>query len=43
MTQFKEKKDSLKGSSLGLLSYPALMAADILVLKANEVPVGNDQ
>lgn len=44
MTQFKEKagKDR-EGASLGLYSYPVLMAADILVYKATHVPVGEDQ
>mmetsp|Transcript_13027 Transcript_13027/g.24241 ORF Transcript_13027/g.24241 Transcript_13027/m.24241 type:complete len:332 (-) Transcript_13027:102-1097(-) len=43
MTQFKEKKDALGGASLGLYSYPVLMAADILLYKAEGVPVGQDQ
>ena len=43
MTQFKEKKQALDGASLGLLAYPALMAADILLYKADLVPVGEDQ
>jgi tryptophanyl-tRNA synthetase len=42
MTQFKEKADR-SGQNLGLLSYPVLMAADILVHRAHAVPVGNDQ
>lgn len=42
MTQFKEKSDR-SGQNLGLLSYPVLMAADILVHKAHAVPVGDDQ
>jgi len=41
MTQFKEKKH--KGASLALFSYPVLMAADILLYRANEIPVGEDQ
>ena len=41
-TQFKEKADQL-GSHAGILTYPVLMAADILIHKANEVPVGDDQ
>ncbi|QXK92234.1 tryptophan--tRNA ligase [Neoehrlichia mikurensis] len=41
MTQFKEKGQS--ASSLGLYSYPVLMAADILLYKTNFVPVGSDQ
>lgn len=43
MTQFKEKKEALNGASLGLLAYPALMTADILLYKADLVPVGDDQ
>ena len=44
MTQFKEKagKDKEK-ASIGLYSYPILMAADILLYDAPHVPVGNDQ
>ncbi|KQX38728.1 tryptophan--tRNA ligase [Devosia sp. Root436] len=44
MTQFKDKagKNS-ENVSLGLLAYPSLMAADILVYKATHVPVGDDQ
>ncbi len=44
MTQFKDKagKNS-ENVSLGLLAYPSLMAADILLYKATEVPVGDDQ
>ena len=44
MTQFKEKagKDKEK-ASVGLYSYPVLMAADILLYDATHVPVGNDQ
>lgn len=42
MTQFKEKADRA-GQNLGLLSYPVLMAADIVLHKANAVPVGEDQ
>ncbi|KJV69261.1 tryptophan--tRNA ligase [Candidatus Neoehrlichia procyonis] len=41
MTQFKDKRQNV--SSLGLYSYPVLMAADILLYKTNFVPVGNDQ
>lgn len=44
MTQFKEKSEKYKEhSSLGLYSYPVLMAADILLYKADLVPVGEDQ
>ena len=44
MTQFKEKagKDKEK-ASIGLYSYPVLMAADILLYNATHVPVGDDQ
>lgn len=42
MTQFKEKSDK-GGENLGLFSYPVLMAADILALEADLVPVGEDQ
>ena len=44
MTQFKEKagKDRER-ASVGLYSYPTLMAADILLYKATHVPVGEDQ
>ena len=44
MTQFKEKagKDKEK-ASLGLYSYPILMAADILLYDSSHVPVGEDQ
>jgi tryptophanyl-tRNA synthetase len=44
MTQFKEKasKDR-ENASVGLYAYPNLMAADILVYRATQVPVGEDQ
>lgn len=42
MTQFKEKANKA-GENLGLFAYPVLMAADILVHKADAVPVGDDQ
>jgi tryptophanyl-tRNA synthetase len=44
MTQFKEKagKDR-ENASVGLFTYPDLMAADILVYRATHVPVGDDQ
>ena len=38
-----EKADSDKGITMGLFSYPVLMAADILKFKATHVPVGQDQ
>ncbi|MBI1388290.1 MAG: tryptophan--tRNA ligase [bacterium] len=44
MTQFKEKsQQSPENINLGLLSYPALMASDIIVYRAQAVPVGDDQ
>lgn len=42
MTQFKDKADKA-GSNLGLYAYPVLMAADILMFRADAVPVGEDQ
>src|SRR3954465_2995684 len=45
MTQFKDKsqREGTSGSSVGLFTYPVLMAADILVYQADQVPVGDDQ
>lgn len=44
MTQFKDKKvKQTQGVSCALLTYPALMAADILLYDADLVPVGQDQ
>jgi len=44
MTQFKEKSGKHKErASVGLYTYPVLQAADILLYKATEVPVGADQ
>ncbi|MFJ7280603.1 tryptophan--tRNA ligase [Kitasatospora sp. NPDC098663] len=43
MVQFKEKSDGNSSVRLGLLTYPVLMAADILLHGTTEVPVGNDQ
>lgn len=44
MTQFKEKSNSQKQNlNTGLLTYPLLMAADILLYNAKFVPVGEDQ
>lgn len=44
MTQFKEKSGKHKErASVGLYTYPVLQAADILLYKATEVPVGEDQ
>ena len=44
MTQFKDKGGADKArASLGLFSYPVLQAADVLIYKADLVPVGEDQ
>ena len=44
MTQFKEKSEKhIKNVNAGLFTYPVLMAADILLYKADLVPVGEDQ
>jgi len=45
MTQFKDKSAKREGEFIsgGLFTYPALMAADILLYDADEVPVGDDQ
>lgn len=44
MTQFKEKAGkNRENATVGLYSYPTLMAADILAYKATHVPVGDDQ
>jgi tryptophanyl-tRNA synthetase len=44
MTQFKDKSaKNTKNINAGLLTYPALMAADILLYKTDGVPVGKDQ
>jgi tryptophanyl-tRNA synthetase len=43
MIQFKEKSKGQAGVRLSLLTYPVLMAADILLTGASEVPVGEDQ
>ncbi|WP_404400398.1 tryptophan--tRNA ligase [Idiomarina seosinensis] len=44
MTQFKDKSQRHTGNiNAGLYTYPALMAADILLYQADEVPVGEDQ
>ncbi|WP_053361890.1 tryptophan--tRNA ligase [Bacillus sp. FJAT-27251] len=43
MTQFKDKSAGKEAVSAGLLTYPPLMAADILLYKADLVPVGEDQ
>ncbi len=43
MTQFKEKSERQQFVSAGLFTYPALMAADILLYDTDRVPVGDDQ
>jgi tryptophanyl-tRNA synthetase len=43
MTQFKEKGERAEFTSAGLFTYPALMAADILLYDTDKVPVGDDQ
>lgn len=43
MTQFKDKSKKVKEVDAGLLNYPVLMAADILLYQTSYVPVGEDQ
>jgi len=45
MTQFKDKahKQEASGVSVGLFDYPVLQAADILIYRADRVPIGEDQ
>ena len=43
MTQYKSKAAELKSVGTGLLDYPVLMAADILLYNTDVVPVGDDQ
>lgn len=44
MTQFKDKSERHQHNvNAGLFTYPVLMAADILLYQANQVPVGHDQ
>ncbi|QGQ44659.1 tryptophan--tRNA ligase [Metabacillus sediminilitoris] len=43
MTQFKDKSQGKEAVSAGLLTYPPLMAADILLYSTDLVPVGEDQ
>jgi tryptophanyl-tRNA synthetase len=44
MTQYKDKsKKNKKNINIGLLSYPVLQAADVLLYKPEQVPVGKDQ
>jgi tryptophanyl-tRNA synthetase len=42
-TQFKDKSQRMESVSAGLLNYPVLQAADILLYRADRVPVGEDQ
>ena len=43
MTQFKEKSSGRETVRVGLYTYPVLMAADVLLYQADQVPVGDDQ
>ncbi len=43
MTQFKDKSHSGGGGTVGLFTYPVLQAADILIYRADAVPIGEDQ
>lgn len=43
MTQFKDKSEGKEAVSAGLLTYPPLMAGDILLYNTDLVPVGEDQ
>jgi tryptophanyl-tRNA synthetase len=43
MTQYKDKSERAKTVNMGLLDYPVLQAADILIYGGNRVPVGEDQ
>jgi tryptophanyl-tRNA synthetase len=43
MTQFKDKSERQEFVSVGLFAYPVLMAGDVLLYQATEVPVGDDQ
>jgi len=43
MTQFKDKAGEHGGATVGLFTYPVLMAADVLLYQAHQVPVGADQ
>ncbi len=43
MTQFKDKTAELESVPAGLLNYPILMAADVLLYRADQIPVGEDQ
>ncbi len=43
LPNYKEKKEQTRTNNMGILDYPVLMAADILIYKSNLVPVGEDQ
>lgn len=43
MTQYKDKARRVESVPVGLLNYPVLQAADILIYRADAVPVGEDQ
>ncbi len=43
MTQYKEKSAGMESIPAGILNYPILQAADILIYRADAVPVGEDQ
>jgi tryptophanyl-tRNA synthetase len=43
MTQYKDKSQHFESIPAGILNYPILQAADILLYKADAVPVGEDQ
>ncbi|SVA50249.1 uncharacterized protein METZ01_LOCUS103103 [marine metagenome] len=43
MTQYKDKSTRYESIPVGLLNYPVLQAADILIYRADAVPVGDDQ
>ncbi|XP_008558361.1 tryptophan--tRNA ligase, mitochondrial [Microplitis demolitor] len=43
LPQFKEKSEKLKNIPVGLYTYPILQSADILLYKATDVPIGEDQ
>ncbi|MDA0328605.1 MAG: tryptophan--tRNA ligase [Gemmatimonadetes bacterium] len=43
MTQFKDKSQRFESIPAGILNYPILQAADVLLYKADAVPVGEDQ
>ncbi len=43
MTQYKDKSEGKESVTAGLLTYPPLMAADILLYGTDIVPVGDDQ